>query len=78
MTDKSLTYARKYRSSTLAEYIGNQKAKDTVLKVLASGERPQVLLLWGSSGCGKAQPLDSLVLTVDGYKKMGDTRTVAV
>ena len=74
MTDKSLTYARKYRSSTLAEYVGNQKAKDTVLKVLASGERPQVLLLWGSSGCGKAQPLDSLVLTVDGYKKMGDIR----
>ena len=72
MSDNNLTYARKYRSSTLAEYIGNQKAKDTVLKVLASGERPQVLLLWGSSGCGKAQPLDSLVLTVNGYKQMRD------
>lgn len=70
---ENLSYARKYRPNTLAKYIGNEKVKETALKALNNGtRRPQVILLWGDSGCGKAQPLDSLVLTVNGYKKMGD------
>lgn len=69
---ENLPYHRKYRPNTLAKYIGNEKLKETAMKALSSGKRPQVILLWGDSGCGKAQPLDSLVLTTSGYKKMGD------
>lgn len=69
---ENLPYHRKYRPNTLAKYIGNQKLKETAMKALSSGKRPQTILLWGNSGCGKAQPLDSLVLTVNGFKKMGD------
>lgn len=69
---ENLPFHRKYRSNTLAKYIGNQKLKETAMKALSSGKRPQVILLWGDSGCGKAQPLDSLVLTTNGYKRMGD------
>lgn len=71
---ENLPYHRKYRPNTLAKYIGNEKLKETAMKALSSGKRPQVILLWGDSGCGKAQPLDSLVLTTSGYKKMGDIR----
>ena len=69
---ENLPYHRKYRPNTLAKYIGNQKLKETAMKALSSGKRPQVILLWGDSGCGKAQPLDSSVLTVSGFRKMGD------
>lgn len=71
---ENLPYHRKYRPNTLAKYIGNEKLKETAMKALSSGKRPQVILLWGDSGCGKAQPLDSLVLTTSGYKKMGDIK----
>lgn len=50
---ENLPYHRKYRPNTLARYIGNQKLKETAMKALSSGKRPQVILLWGSSGCGK-------------------------
>ena len=74
MADENLPFHRKYRPNTLARYIGNEKLKETAMKALQSGKRPQVILLWGDSGCGKAQPLDSLVLTTSGYKKMGDIK----
>lgn len=75
MTDmENLPYHRKYRPNTLAKYIGNEKLKETAMKALSSGKRPQVILLWGDSGCGKAQPLNSLVLTINGYKRMGDIK----
>lgn len=50
---ESLPFHRKYRPNTLAGYIGNQKIKETALKALSSDKKPQVILLWGSSGCGK-------------------------
>lgn len=50
---ESLPFHRKYRPNTLAGYIGNEKIKETALKALSSGKKPQVILLWGSSGCGK-------------------------
>lgn len=49
----NLPYHRKYRPNTLAKYIGNEKLKETAMKALSSGKRPQVILLWGDSGCGK-------------------------
>ena len=70
----SLPFHRKYRPSTLAGYIGNAKLKESIINTLKNGSRPQVMLFYGDSGCGKAQPLDSLVLTTSGYKRMGDIK----
>lgn len=50
---ESLPFHRKYRPNTLSGYIGNQKIKETAMKALMSDKKPQVILLWGSSGCGK-------------------------
>lgn len=71
---ENLSFHRKYRPSTLKGYIGNTRLKETAIKSLQSEKLPQVVLLWGQSGCGKAQPLTSKVLCVDGYKKMGDIK----
>lgn len=71
---ENLPFPRKYRPTTLKGYIGNEKLKETVMRSLSSGKRPQVILMTGNSGCGKAQPLDSLVLTTSGYKRMGDIK----
>ena len=68
----NLQFHRKYRPKTMMEYIGNQQLKESAVKALNSPKRPQVIMMVGDSGCGKAQPLDSLVLTVNGFKKMGD------
>lgn len=71
---ENLPFPRKYRPTTLKGYIGNEKLKETVMRSLSSGKRPQVILMTGSSGCGKAQPLDSHVLTTSGFKRMGDIK----
>lgn len=49
----NLPYHRKYRPNRLSDYRGMQKVKDTVRKALATGKRPQTILLYGDSGCGK-------------------------
>lgn len=72
MATNDLAYHRKYRPTTIKQYIGNEKLKQTALAALKGDKRPQVILLSGDSGCGKAQPLDSQVLTTSGYKRMGD------
>lgn len=72
MATNDLAYHRKYRPTTIKQYIGNEKLKQTALAALKGDKRPQVILLSGDSGCGKAQPLDSKVLTTSGYKRMGD------
>lgn len=72
--EMSLPFHRKYRPTTISGYIGNEKLKESVMSTLRNGNRPQVMLFYGDSGCGKAQPLDSLVLTTSGYKKMGDIK----
>lgn len=51
MEDK-ISFARKYRPTSLEGYIGNQNVKDTVKRYLKNG-RPQSILLTGNSGCGK-------------------------
>jgi len=48
-----LSYARKYRPATMKGYIGNDKVKKTAFASLKRNIRPQVILLEGSSGCGK-------------------------
>lgn len=49
----SLPFHRKYRPSTLSGYIGNAKLKESIINTLRSGKRPQVMLFYGDSGCGK-------------------------
>lgn len=56
MADSNVNaYARKYRPSTLKDYIGNKKIKDSLVKYLNKdyNSRPQTILLSGASGCGK-------------------------
>lgn len=50
---ENLPYHRKYRPSSLSTYVGLDKVKETSLKAINSATRPQVILLYGSSGCGK-------------------------
>lgn len=50
---ENLSYARKYRPNRLSDYIGMEKVKQTVLKALETGKRPQTIMLYGDSGCGK-------------------------
>lgn len=52
-TTDNLPFHRKYRPNTLSKYIGNAKLKETAMKALSCGKRPQVILLYGDSGCGK-------------------------
>lgn len=51
------TYARKYRPTELATYIGNQRIKETVFNHLKRatdvGDVPHTILLTGTTGCGK-------------------------
>ena len=51
--NENLPFHRKYRPNTLIKYVGNDKLKETAMKALQSGKRPQVILLYGDSGCGK-------------------------
>ena len=46
-------YHRRFRPKSIAEYIGNEKLKKSVTEMLHNGNRPQVILLQGHSGCGK-------------------------
>lgn len=54
---------------TLTE--GQQKVSKEIFDDLAT-EHPMHRLLQGEVGSGKAQPLDSLVLTPSGFRRMGD------
>lgn len=46
-------FSRKYRPYTLDGYIGNSKIKENFKRVMASGHKPQSILLTGNTGCGK-------------------------
>lgn len=50
--ENEISYARKYRPTSLSGYIGNDQVKETVQRYLKAG-RPQSILLTGNSGCGK-------------------------
>ena len=47
-----ISFARRYRPTSLNDYIGNDKMKDTLINYFR-GNRPQSILLTGSTGCGK-------------------------
>lgn len=46
-------FHRKYRPKNFSEYIGNKQMVSFVKETLASGTRPQVILMSGPAGCGK-------------------------
>jgi len=48
-----LPFHRKYRPSNIADYVGNSKVKSSVMSMMRSEQRPQVLLFQGFAGCGK-------------------------
>ena len=50
---ENLPFHRKYRPNSLKNYVGNKQLKETIQKSLASGKKPQTILLYGNSGCGK-------------------------
>lgn len=49
---ENISFARKYRPTSLDGYVGNKVAKERVQRYLQKG-RPQTILLTGNSGCGK-------------------------
>lgn len=49
---ENISFARKYRPTSLEGYVGNKNIKETVKRYLKKG-RPQTILLTGNSGCGK-------------------------
>lgn len=51
--EKTLPFHRKYRPKTIAEYIGNTKLKESMFGAFKAATKPQVILLYGDSGCGK-------------------------
>lgn len=53
MDTQNLPYHRKYRPNSLSSYKGMEKVVKTLLKILSTGKRPQTMLLYGDSGCGK-------------------------
>lgn len=50
---EEISLARGYRPSSLEEYIGNEKIKETVKRVMSGPKKPQSILLTGTTGCGK-------------------------
>ena len=67
------TLANKYRPSTFDD-VTEQKIVIDILKKMCSNENlsNRNFLFTGPAGTGKAQPLYSKVLTLDGYIRMGD------
>jgi len=45
---------------------------DSQKKLIESIKKNEITICEGPAGCGKAQPLDALILTENGFKNMGD------
>lgn len=73
--DNMTNLALKYRPKEF-EDVTEQAGVVTILKAMCEQDAlpNRNFLLVGPRGCGKAQPLTSKVLTVDGYKKMSDIK----
>jgi len=66
--------AVKYRPKTFEDTVEQSVVKDILLNHIKENKIRNTYLFCGSSGCGKAQPLDSDVLTPNGFVKMKDIK----
>jgi DNA polymerase III delta prime subunit len=73
MIKSNSLWFEKYRPTILENYIGNSHMKEKFAQYISTGYVPHLLLV-GPAGTGKAQPLDSKVLTINGWKCMGDLK----
>lgn len=53
MSESALPFHRKYRPTTIKEYVGNTKIKKGVMSALRTEHKPQVILMTGHAGTGK-------------------------
>lgn len=63
--------AVKYRPKTFDEVAGQQTTVKILNRQIDTKQYKNAYIFSGASGCGKAQPLDSKVLTRHGFKTMG-------
>lgn len=67
--------AAKYRPHTFQEVVGQDIVMEIIEKICKTDPLTiRNFLLIGPAGCSKAQPLNSLVLTPQGYKQMGNIK----
>ena len=69
---------KNYRPLTFDDYMGQERAKK-ILKIAIKaakikGQCLDHVLISGGSGLGKAQPVDTVIPTPDGYRVLGDIK----
>ena len=70
----STSLATKYRPQEFSDVVEQTVIKSILQNQIKNNKIKNCYLFCGSAGTGKAQPLDSLVLTPDGYVKMRDVK----
>lgn len=66
--------ALKYRPKTFDDLCSQESIKTILEEQIRTKTFQHCYLFTGPAGCGKAQPLDSLILTPSGYITMGDVQ----
>lgn len=69
-----ISLANKYRPKEFSDVVEQDSIKTILLNQMQTDNLKHAYLFCGSAGTGKAQPLDSLILTPAGYVKMGDIK----
>lgn len=69
-----ISLANKYRPKEFSDVVEQDSIKTILLNQMQTDNLKHAYLFCGSAGTGKAQPLDSLILTPTGYVKMGDIK----
>lgn len=69
-----LSLANKYRPQGFDDVVEQDSIKTILLNQMQTNNLKHAYLFCGGAGTGKAQPLDSLILTPNGYIKMGDIK----
>lgn len=69
-----ISLANKYRPKTFSDVVEQNVIKAILQNQINTGDIKNCYLFCGPAGTGKAQPLDSLVLTDTGYIQMGSVK----
>lgn len=67
-----ISLANKYRPQTFEDVVEQTEIKTILVNQMQTNNLKHAYLFCGGAGTGKAQPLDSMVLTPTGYVRMGD------